>query len=406
MDLGLERIEALLCSLGNPQDEFKVIHVAGTNGKGSVCAYIASVLQVTGVTVGRFNSPHFLEPRDSIDINGAAVSEQVYEDACARVRSVNEQYQHGASNFELLVASALLLFREHNVEWIVMEVGLGGTLDATNVFCQPQMTIITAIGWDHAAILGGSIAAIAAAKAGIMKSNCPAVIAPQESEEALGVLKSVATEVGAPYQLAPSAAWVPGRTIVYPVPLRGDFQRANSATAVIALMWLRERGELAFSDAQLQQGMATTRWPGRLDEVHAPVLKKGNRPLPTVLVDGAHNPPAVSALSHYVRDAEQDRPVTWIVGITQGKEIDEMLSTLLRSQDTLLAVPFSQPKDMPWIHCIDPQEIRDHAAKIVSDARAFDTLDDALLALPSAPAPQIVLCGSLYLVADFYRLLK
>ncbi|KAI7881094.1 FolC bifunctional protein [Lichtheimia hyalospora FSU 10163] len=415
MDLGLERIQTLLRALDTPQDTFKVIHVAGTNGKGSVCAYITSVLRQAGLCVGRFNSPHFLEPHDSIYINDNPVSKQQYETTCDYVSKVNNEQHISATSFEQLVATALCLFRDHQVEWIVIEVGLGGTLDATNIFEKPKMTIITSIGMDHAAVLGGTIQSIAAAKAGIMKPNCPAIIAPQNESSALDTLTDYANKVNAPYRLVRAASWVQGSssstcrlddtpdTIEYSISLRGDYQRENSATAVKALLWLQEKGDISFTMDMLQSGMARTRWPGRLDYIATPQFK--GQSLPPMLIDGAHNIPAAKALRQYIDNLDPSR-VLWLLGVTAGKDISEMLSVLLRPNDTVLAVPFSTPQGMPWIHSTPPREICDHAMEIVSDARPLESVQAALNIIPSLESYSlVVLCGSLYLVADFYRLL-
>lgn len=421
MDLGLERIQTLLRALNRPQDTFKVIHVAGTNGKGSVCAYMTSVLRQAGLSVGRFNSPHFLEPRDSIYVNDSPVSKQEYEATCAYVSKINNEQDISATSFEQLVATALCLFRDHQVEWIVIEVGLGGALDATNIFEAPKMTIITSIGMDHAAVLGGTIQSIAAAKAGIMKSTCPVVIAPQNEPHALDTLIDHVKKVNAPFRLARAATWVKGAsssstltcrlddtttakgTIEYSISLRGDYQRENSATAVMALLWLQENGDISFTMDMLQAGMARTRWPGRLDYIATPIFE--GQPLPPMLVDGAHNIPAAKALRQYIDDLDPTR-VLWLLGVTAGKDISEMLSVLLRPNDTVLAVPFSQPQGMPWIHSTPPHEVCEHAMEIVSDARPLESVQAALKLISSLESYSlVVLCGSLYLVADFYRLL-
>ncbi|KAI9268075.1 Mur ligase [Phascolomyces articulosus] len=411
MDLGLDRINKLLNALGNPQDQLKVIHVAGTNGKGSVCAYTSSVLRQLGFTVGRFNSPHLLEPHDSIHMNDDAVSKEEYKRVLAHVGSVNDDQQLSASLFEQLVATALCIFSNHKLDWAVIEVGLGGSLDATNVFKQPKVTIVTAIGWDHAGILGNTMEAIAQAKAGIMKPGCRVVLAPQEEDGVMETLVQHAEKLNAPYKLVKEAEKgenntfqlaLNGHIYQYSVPLRGDYQRANSAAAVTALAWLRETGDIQFNDDQLRVGMAAAYWPGRLEEIPPSVIR-GNS-LPSILVDGAHNPPATRALRKYV-DTLDAQNIVWIMGMTTGKDIDGMLKILLRPQDTVFAVPFTQPEDMPWIHCVSPTEIQDAANMYVQHSQTFDDLWSCLQALPSS-ASHVVMCGSLYLVADFFRLLK
>lgn len=423
MDLGLERINALLASLGNPQDSLRVIHVAGTNGKGSVCAYVASVLRHAGHTVGRFNSPHLLEPHDSIHVNDGPVTREEYDSTQAEVQKVNDREKLAATSFEQLVATALCIFQQHRLDWVVIEVGLGGTLDATNVFKHPRMTIITSIGWDHAAVLGGSIESIALAKAGIMKPGRPVVIAPQEEPVARAALTQHAESIGAPWIETKAAEWDNTRQqqmkLAYPtqqgwtveahynVSLRGDYQRANSAAAVTALLWLKQLGEIELAEQALQAGMAQTRWPGRLNYIEQPGW-------PSILVDGAHNPPAARALREYVDQIKTaSSPVVWIIGVTSGKDIREMLTILLRPKDIVLAVPFSQPSGMPWISSVAPPEIVKEAKHHVQKAESYNGLSAAVQAAEKiqlegiqSEKPLIVLCGSLYLVADFYRLLR
>lgn len=421
MDLGLQRIRSLLQALGNPEEGLNVIHVAGTNGKGSVCAYIASTLRASGLTVGRFNSPHLLEPSDSVNVNGSPVSSSTFEKASDYISKVNDENKLQASPFEQLVATALYIFKEMALEWVVIEVGLGGELDATNVFANPKMTIISAIGWDHAQILGGSLTAIAKAKAGIMKANCPVVIAPQDDDVALNTLISCAKDTQSPYIVAKPAEWISGDRdcnvdfttddgwhiqTTYKVPLLGDYQLSNSATAAVALLWLRRLNAVSFDDDTLHRGFAETRWPGRLDYVQNSTLD--GTTLPPILVDGAHNPPATMALKRYVDSTSASR-VIWIIGVTTGKDINEMMSMLVRQEDSVLAVPFSQPEGMPWIRCVEPKVIVQHAP--TDDARAFDTLKDALQSISIMNASLddktlVCLCGSLYLVADFYRLVS
>ncbi|KAI7855608.1 Mur ligase [Circinella umbellata] len=420
MDLGLERIQKLLSILGNPQDQLKVIHVAGTNGKGSVCAYTASVLRQLHLTVGRFNSPHLIEPQDSIYINDGPVGKEEYDRTLLYVERVNNDQQLFASSFERLVATSLLIFVNHKLDWVVMEVGLGGTLDATNVFKHPKMTIITAIGWDHATILGGSMESIAQAKAGIIKPRCPVVLAPQDESDVLNTLVQQAMKLNAPFKLVKEAEQrkeegeyrleLDEHIYDYSVPLRGDYQRANSATAITGLIWLRDLGDIQFTDKQLQEGIAKTYWPGRLEQIPSTILKGGQK-LPSILVDGAHNAPATRALRKYIDDtidSKQQQSIIWIVGVTTGKDIKEMLQILLRPKDSIFAVPFSQPVGMPWIESVSPQEIKDIADKLlVKEVKTFGNIKSCLQALPNDDLNyKVVICGSLYLVADFYRFLN
>ncbi|KAI7898609.1 Mur ligase [Cokeromyces recurvatus] len=418
MNFGLERIQKLLDALDRPDERTKIIHVAGTNGKGSVCAYITSVLLTCGYTIGRFNSPHFIEPRDSINVNGHAVSQKTYDEAMTKVTEINLAGSIGASSFEILVATAFYIFDKSNLDFVVLEVGLGGLLDATNVIQQPVMTIITSIGLDHANILGHTIEEIAIAKAGIMKPGYPVVIAPQDTPAVVDTLIHYAKKISSPYKLVQPAEFISPHVCrlefdescyyIYSIQLLGDYQRMNSATAVTALDWMYRKQIIKMNPEQLAIGMKETKWPGRLDWISKEdhLLLKTEFDLDRILVDGAHNPPAAIALREYIDSLDANR-VIWIIGCTNGKDIDEMMKQLIRETDIIFAVPFTQPAGMPWIQSTLPVKIKEAAKDKANYIECFSKLEDALQKAGSICDKDnvVVLCGSLYLAADLYRLL-
>ncbi|KAI8971784.1 Mur ligase [Mycotypha africana] len=454
MNFGLERIHSLLEALDRPDERTQIIHVAGTNGKGSVCAYISTVLRTCGYSVGRFNSPHLIEPRDSINVNGEPISQTLYDKAFAHVHELNTSHAIGASSFECLVGAAFYVFDQAHLDFVVLEVGLGGLLDATNAVRHPVMTIITAIGMDHAHILGHTLKEIAMAKAGIMKPGCPVVIAPQPPQEpttndlhyrnsdVLSTLIQHAKVTGSPCKVVEPATFVtndPHQTrekqgekidiqhqslceleiheddihYTYPIRLIGDYQRMNSATAVVALDWLKRLNKISMSTEQLTTGMKETRWPGRLEwltEDDYPTIFSRHR-IRRILVDGAHNPPATFELRKYINSLKpQLKRVIWILGCTQGKDVARMCQVLLANEDIVYTCSFTQPDGMPWIQCIPPadmiQQIKAQQQQ-VSHIEGFANLEDALkkAGLNCGENDLIVLCGSLYLVADLYRIL-
>ncbi|OZJ03078.1 hypothetical protein BZG36_03908 [Bifiguratus adelaidae] len=439
MDLGLERVKALLRHLGNPQDAFAVIHVAGTNGKGSVCAYVASILRVSGYKTGRFNSPHLVHVRDSVQLNGQTISLETYEQAQTQVRQANERFDTQCTDFELLTATAMVIFREANVDIAVVEVGLGGRLDATNVFTAPLVCAITSIAMDHMNVLGPDIPSIAREKAGIFKSNAFAVIGPQEADRALEELVSRARSTKG-YVICRPGEWLAERpgwasitvqggylttasTVSVPIPLNGEYQLSNAATginiiyALIQQHLLLARGlPLLITEDMIRQGMAETRWPGRLSWESTSALKLS---FSHILVDGAHNVQAAAALREFVdtllggtRHLEGVKPtrVCWIFGMTQGKDVEESLRLLLRPEDDITFVPFSQPEGMPWIHAVAPESLSNAAQGLGVHAYTASTLLEGLQTISSRipsmenDQPLVCLAGSLYLVADFYRL--
>ncbi|KAI8059870.1 Mur ligase [Gongronella butleri] len=446
MEFGLERITTLLQHLGAPHERLRAIHVAGTNGKGSVCAFMAQTLIQAGYKVGTFNSPHLLSPNDTIRIQGTAIDKDTYERTMQKVVACDKEHAVGASSFERLVAAAYFTFDKHSLDFVVVEVGLGGLLDATNVLPAPVMTVITLLGLDHVAILGNTLTEIARAKAGIIKRNCPVVIAPQPDHAVVDVIRAIAREKNAPCVILPpnvaikldesmpaasdhvyaqyfrlqhmakdatsngNDAVIANFDLDYGVMLQGDYQGDNSATAMTALLWMRQRGVFEADDATLQQGMLRTRWPGRLDWVRLP--KRLNLAFDTILVDGAHNDSACEALRAYVDQCLQRntsvKRVIWLIGITQGKSFQGMLATLVRPGDTVLTVPFSQPEGMPWVQCIDPTELAQSARENNVHVDAHQTLNDALVRAGRDFDPihdMVVMCGSLYLAADLYRLI-
>ncbi|KAH8550609.1 Mur ligase [Umbelopsis sp. PMI_123] len=431
MDLGLNRIHNLLKALGNPEKQLSVIHVAGTNGKGSVCAYIASILKAAGFKVGRYNSPHFLEPMDAMQICGESINSDEYKELCDRVATVDKENNCGASNFELSTAAAILWFYESKVDFAVIEVGLGGTLDATNVFDVVVTSVITPIGMDHAGILGNTIAEIASTKAGIIKPNCPVVVSPQSEDDAMKVMIDTARKLSSPLVISPIARWYstskdnttatmniqfpiskPTTTYQFKIPLYGDHQLVNAATAVSAIHILKNTLpdlDLRITVKHIQDGMASTRWPGRLDlltKIQNPWLKEMYG-IDEMFVDGAHNPPAAQVLREFVDQQLQHRRINkvhWILASTQGKDVKELLNILLRSQDSVSATTFTQPESMPWVHPMEPSDITEIAATITTGLCTVQSSLQLALETVGKSEELIVLCGSLYLVADLYRL--
>jgi dihydrofolate synthase / folylpolyglutamate synthase len=332
---GLERMLALLHALGNPEQELRIIHVAGTNGKGSTCAMIAAACRAAGLRTGLFTSPHLVSPTERIRINGEDVPEErfaalfqgVHKTAEAMVEA-GEMDAH-PSYFETVTAMALLAFRG-TTDVVILEVGLGGRLDATNVV-EPQLTVITPVDYDHEAFLGNTLSSIAAEKAGILKPQIPLVLAPQR-EEAERVIRERAKELGCP--VIPAAEDPPaaveltaygsqftfeGRTFSCPLP--GEHQVENAVTAILACK------AFGLSFEHIQQGVAATRWPGRLEFMERS---------PDLVLDGAHNPAGARALAAYIETFWAGRPVWLVYGAMRDKAIEEVTSQLFPLADKLI----------------------------------------------------------------------
>ena len=415
--LGLERIERLLADLGNPHHQVPIVHVAGTNGKGSVCAYLSSVLTQAGYRVGRYTSPHLINWNERICLNEQPILTDQLRSHLLQVEAAIDPDQPTPTQFEVFTAAAWLYFAEMQVDIAVIEVGLGGRLDATNVCDRPLVSVITSLSREHWQRLGPTLADIAREKAGILKSSRPAVIGPLP-DEAKQVVERRLAELNCPNvwiepaeEIEPGLLqYVPDRAkthhislascppVQYSLSLLGEHQRTNSAIAVAALQLLQLQGWQIPAHA-IEQGMAQARWPGRLQIAHW-----RNQP---ILVDGAHNPAAAKVLGQYVkcdRKRHAARSVTWVVGILDTKDHADMLKEWLQSGDRLYLVP------VPDHQSADPAHLAELANSICPTLACCQTYADLQSALdaaietPNADQHLTVLCGSLYLVGYFLGL--
>ncbi len=394
--LGLERIRAVLHALGEPQRSLRLAHVAGTNGKGSTSAMIASGLTTEGLRTGLFTSPHLLEPTERIRVDGVPVSAEQFTSAFATVHGTVERLLRAGeldlhtTYFETVTAMALVLFRELGVQIAVVEVGLGGRLDATNVI-SPEVAVITPVDFDHEAFLGKSLEAIAGEKAGILKPGSRAVFARQRPA-ADAVLTARARELGVPvartseWRLSDLALDAGGsrfratglRHLHITCPLAGEHQVENALTAASALVLL------GVSDRSIETGIAAARWPGRLERVAE---------RPDVILDGAHNPAGTRALAAYMDRFLAGRRVWLIYGAMRDKAIAEMTGILFPRAWRVIATAPGQSR------AVLPETIRELADR--DDVLVAPRLPDALaLARDAAPEDVILIAGSLFLVAE------
>ncbi|HTB10872.1 MAG TPA: folylpolyglutamate synthase/dihydrofolate synthase family protein [Bryobacteraceae bacterium] len=326
--LGLERIRAVLNALGDPQNDFRSIHVAGTNGKGSTCAMIDAGLRTAGVRTGLFTSPHLIEPTERIVIEGMAVTFRQFERAFNEVHRVAGEIKldYHPTYFETVTAMGFWLFREMGVETAVVETGLGGRLDATNVL-EPALTVITPIDFDHEAYLGGTIEAIATEKAGILKPGVPAIFARQRPE-AQSVLDQRAGELGIPVKYTRDFAvrdlHVTARGSEFSglkCPLAGEHQIENAIAAALALESL----------GVSPKGIENAVWPGRLEQIS---------PNPDIILDGAHNPAGARALARYLERFYAGRKIWMIYGAMRDKAVEEIAGILFPlASELILTAP-------------------------------------------------------------------
>jgi len=399
--LGLERIKQLLEKLDNPHQQVPIIHIAGTNGKGSVCAYLSSVLTEAGYRVGRYTSPHLIDWTERICINQKPISPTALQQCLERVVAATENNTETPTQFEIITAAAWLYFAEQKTDIAVIETGLGGRLDATNVCETPLASVITSISLEHWQILGPTVADIAGEKAGILKAKCPAVIGELPESARIVVEKRIqeldcpatwvkpARDLGqgfAEYQLNQNAV-----KIKYQLPLLGKIQLMNSAIAIATLQILQNQG-WQISPTAIENGIAKTQWPGRLQQT---TWKNRN-----LLIDGAHNPAAAIALREYV-DRLNDRPsaINWVIGILATKDCDDILKALLKKGDRLYLVP------VPDQNSSSPAELAALAQIICPELTLCQAFSDLTTALDAAVTGDnlTILCGSLYLVGYFLQ---
>jgi len=346
---GLERIRTLLHALGDPQKELKFVHVAGTNGKGSVCAYLASVLRCAGYRVGLCTSPFLEDFRERIQVDGELIPPETLGELTELARPAAEAMEDHPTEFELITAVAMLYFRRCRCDIVVLEVGLGGALDASNVIDVPEAAVITAMGMDHAAILGPTLGDIAAAKAGIIKPG-GAVVSFGGCPEADAVIRERCREQGAQLtevdfsRLRVVGTGLDGTDLEFApygalhVPLVGLYQAKNAAVAVTTVEVLEKRG-WEISRRALEQGLASVCWPGRLEVVR--------RAGPVILRDGAHNAHGMAATVESLRALFPGKKLTILMGVMADKDVKDMLKLLAPIAGQVFTVRPESPRAMP-----------------------------------------------------------
>lgn len=398
----LDRMRRFLEFLGNPERAYPIIHVAGTKGKGSVCALCASALEAGGYRVGLYTSPHLQDYTERIQINGAPIP---HEELIRLVDEIRPFLDQGTeiTTFEITTALALLYFARQKVTAAVLEVGLGGRLDATNAV-QPNVTVITSISYDHTQVLGDTLAEIAAEKGGIIKRGVPVIIAPQQ-EEARAVFEKIAAhqnarliQIGRDFQFKGIENSLEGQTlqvwdttqpssqpVQLQIPLLGDHQLENTATAYAALRVANEHG-LPLSVESIQKGFKDVDWPGRFE-----VLRRD----PPVVVDAAHNRDSARRLMQTLKTYFKDWPVVLVFGASEDKDISGMLAELMQNVDQVIFTRSYHPR------AIEPESLVALVQGYGKSAVVVPAVEDALeRALEVAGEDKLVLItGSIFIAA-------
>ena len=407
--LGLDRITRLLDRLGNPHRALPpVFHVAGTNGKGSTCAFLRAALEADGRSVHVFTSPHLVRFNERIRLNGQLITDEALALYLSRVLDVAEGV--GASFFEVTTAAAFLAFADHPADACIVEVGLGGRLDATNVIEHPTVCGIAQLGIDHQAFLGNSLAAIAAEKAGIAKPGVP-LVTHRYSERLTPVMRGAADRAGAPW-LPMGESWDAavyrdrlhyrdqhGR-IDTPVPrLPGAHQVQNAA---LAFAMLRHQSAIPISEAALKAAPLWAHWPARLQHLdHGPLLD-ALPPATEAWLDGGHNAAAGEAISaFFTSERLGGQQLHLIIGMLANKDLEAYLSPFAGRIAHIYALP------VPGHECHAPARFADVAARWGIDCTAHDSPRHAIASVAErclATAPRILIAGSLYLAGQILRL--
>ncbi len=392
--LGLERTQALLRALGDPQKKLKFVHVAGSNGKGSTCAMLAAILRSAGYRTGLYISPYIQDFCERMQVNGENVPGDTLAAITERVKTIADAMEDHPSQFELVTAIALEYFFEAKCDIVVLEVGMGGALDSTNAIDAPEVAVITNIGLEHTEYLGDTLEAIAETKAGIIKPGCHAVCydgAPEVTE----VVRRVCREKGVPLRcvdfkrLTPLEETLDGQTFRWDggekrVALLGPHQLHNTAAVLHAVDALRERGWKIPEEA-VDEGLANVKWPARLE-----VLSRD----PVFLLDGGHNPQCAEALAAAVTKLFPGQKVIFLLGVLADKDYPQIMDIVMPYAKTFYCMtPFS-PRALP------ADQLRDYLKSRGADAVSYGSdLERGIRAARKAAGKRgaLVAFGSLYL---------
>lgn len=374
--LGLENTRRLLAACGQPQEKLRFLHVAGTNGKGSACTMMDSILRTAGYRTALYTSPHLVDFHERLRVDGQMIPESSVAEGLTLLRDASEGWEQAPTFFELATVLAAWWFAREEAEFVVWETGMGGRLDATNAVT-PLVSVIMPVGLDHQAWLGETIALIAAEKAGIIKPGVPVVSAPQAGE-VRAVLEAKAVEVGAQVGFV-SAPWEAG-----PVGLAGAHQRWNAAVAIAAL---RAAG-VEVGEEAIRSGLATVKWPGRFQRAGA-----------ALVVDGAHNPSATAVLVATWREVFGNVKARLVFGVLSDKNASALLHVLRAIADEVWLVPVAGARGA------SVDELRPAAEAAGFTAVHTSTIEEVLAGEPSDRAPVLV-TGSLFLAGEVLALLE
>ena len=397
---GMERIRALCDALGNPQDKLKVIHVAGTNGKGSTSTMISNILRKSGYNVGLFISPYVSDFRERIQFNGNMIEKKELTECVETVKEIiDELSQNGIqpTEFEALTATAFLYYERKNCDFVVLEVGLGGRLDSTNIINAPYVSVLTSISYDHTAILGETIEEIAAEKCGIIKFGAETVVYPFQNDKAMQVIKNTceakcnSLRIPDIDLLSVGDEKLDGTDVTYDgisynLPLAGKHMIYNSITAIEAVRSLG-RFNINISDEAIKNGIESSVMPARME-----LIKKK----PVIILDGGHNEGCANALSDYIRKHIADKRIVMVSSMMADKDYESYLRTVLPFADTFIATKADVPR------ALSSEELMKTASAYCCKCFDISEPEKAIKAAINITQPDdsLIICGSFYLAGE------
>lgn len=395
---GIVRSQELLERLGNPQDKLKFVHVAGTNGKGSVCACLSKILTAAGYQVGLFVSPHLKHFNDRIYFNGTEIGDEDFARLASRIRTQAEVMKDAPTVFEIMTAMGMLYFAEKQCDLVMLEVGMGGRLDSTNVIRTPEAAVITSIGLDHTKELGDTLEKIAGEKGGIIKTG-GTVIVDGSNTAVMPVFEKICQKTGAllvtsaPEQIRNVVLSPAGEVFDYKdlkelhLSLTGVYQMNNAAVVIETLRVLEQKG-YRIGEAALRKGLSEVYWPGRFERLHEQ---------PTFLVDGSHNPDGIRALLKSLRSYFPDKKIRFLLGILSTKDVSTMLQLIepLAEEIGVIMPPSEKAMDNERM----AQQISRECAVRTT---AFDSIEEGVRSMIENAEKEDVICatGSLYSIEE------
>lgn len=394
ISLGLDRISKVLELLANPQDSLKVIHVAGTNGKGSTCAMLSSILTEAGYKTGFYSSPHLVEYTERIKIDGNEISKQDFAELIFNVIQTADRANIHVTEFEILTAAAFLYFKEQNVDYVLLETGLGGRLDATNVIKKPVLTVITSIDFDHVDRLGNTIEQIAYEKAGIIKENVPVITS--NNNKGLDVIKQIADKKHSEIIFADINEFNIKKNKIhsglksYEMPLNALYQVYNAAIVFKTVEFLNQLG-IFISEQALKTGLLNTKWSARFQFMEDKNL----------ILDGAHNESGAICLRDSLDELFPDKKRIWIYASLNTKNFQSIVKTLFRPEDTVICAGFTSN------NAVKSSEIGEFIKNIYPQMRIFEAgniIDAYNLSVSITNKDYLtVVSGSLYAIGELLK---